>query len=149
MIAFVTDFRLGIETSSQSQLIELICCILAILDYNRESFSLLTGGFVPAISSKLVLLLAAFLFVLTACGGDDTSSDGGQPTVVVTTNILGDVVRQVAGDQVNVETIMPAGADPHVFQASAQQVDLMMKADLLISNGEDFEERLARRLGLG
>ncbi|HBU41000.1 MAG TPA: zinc ABC transporter substrate-binding protein, partial [Acidimicrobiaceae bacterium] len=95
-----------------------------------------------AISSKLVLLLAAFLFVLTACGGDDTSSDGGQPTVVVTTNILGDVVRQVAGDQVNVETIMPAGADPHVFQASAQQVDLMMKADLLISNGEDFEERL-------
>ena len=102
MIAFVTDFRLGIETSSQSQLIELICCILAILDYNRESFSLLTGGFVRAISSKLVLLLAAFLFVLTACGGDDTSSDGGQPTVVVTTNILGDVVRQVAGDQVNV-----------------------------------------------
>ena len=73
--------------------------------------------------------------------GHDASSDGGQPTVVVTTNILGDVVRQVAGDQVNVETIMPAGADPHVFQASAQQVDLEW-ADLLISSSEDFEERL-------
>ena len=87
------------------------------------------------ISSKLLLLLAAFLFVLTACGGNDTSTDSEPATVVVTTNILGDVVRQVAGDQVNVETIMPAGADPHVFQASAKQVDLMMKADLLISNG--------------
>ncbi|MAF46461.1 MAG: hypothetical protein CL407_11130, partial [Acidimicrobiaceae bacterium] len=90
----------------------------------------------------MFLLLAAATFALTACGGDDTSADGGQPTVVVTTNILGDVVRQVAGDQVTVETIMPAGADPHVFQASAKQVDLMMKADLLVSNGEDFEERL-------
>ena len=94
------------------------------------------------ISSKLLLLLAAFLFVLTACGGNDTSTDSEPATVVVTTTILGDVVRQVVGDQVNVETIMPTGADPHVFQASAKQVDLMMNADLLISNGEGFEERL-------
>ena len=35
---------------------------------------------------------------------------------------------------------MPPGSDPHDFQASAQQVQTMMEADLLIVNGANFEE---------
>jgi zinc/manganese transport system substrate-binding protein len=64
------------------------------------------------------------------------------PTIVVTTNILGDVVSEVVGDAANVVTVMPVGADPHDFQASAQEVDTMMNADALIVNGEAFEEGL-------
>ena len=41
---------------------------------------------------------------------------------MVTTTILGDVVENVVGDELEVVTIMPVGADPHDFQASAQQV---------------------------
>ena len=62
--------------------------------------------------------------------------------IVVTTNILGDVVSKAVGELFDVETIMPPGADPHVFQASAKQVDRIMKADLLVVNGADFEEGL-------
>ena len=58
-----------------------------------------------------------------------------KPLIVVTTNILGDVVSKAVGDVFNVETIMPPGADPHVFQASAKQVDKIMQADLLVVNG--------------
>ena len=65
-----------------------------------------------------------------------------KPSIVVTTNILGDVVASMVGDLFEVETIMPSGADPHVFQASAQQVNLMMEADLLVVNGANFEEGL-------
>ncbi len=90
---------------------------------------------------------------LAACGSDDTSSsdepsaaapaaDADAPTIVVTTNILGDVVSSVVGASANVVTIMPVGADPHDFQASAQEVDAMTSADALIVNGAAFEEGL-------
>lgn len=64
------------------------------------------------------------------------------PTVVVTTNILGDVVSNLLGDQATVETIIPQGSDPHEFQASARQVNAMYEADVLVVNGAAFEEGL-------
>ncbi|MEQ8840335.1 MAG: metal ABC transporter substrate-binding protein [Acidimicrobiales bacterium] len=65
-----------------------------------------------------------------------------RPTIVVTTNILGDVVENLVGDGFDVVTIMPVGADPHDFQASAQQVAQIGEADVLIVNGAGFEEGL-------
>ena len=95
------------------------------------------------------LTLALFTVVallVAACGDDDDVSAGGAPQdapiVVVTTNILGDVVQNLVGDQMNVETIMPVGADPHDFQPSAQQVATIGDAAVLITNGADFEEGL-------
>ncbi len=72
----------------------------------------------------------------------DATSDTGTPTIVVTTNILGDVVAEVVGDAAEVVTVMPVGADPHNFQASAQEIDTLMNADALIVNGAGFEEGL-------
>ena len=70
------------------------------------------------------------------------SADADRPTIVVTTNILGNVVEELVGGQAMVVTIMPVGADPHDFQASAQEVDQMVSADALITNGGNFEEGL-------
>ena len=88
-------------------------------------------------------LVAVISLVLAGCG-DDNDSEGAssteKPLIVVTTNILGDVVTNMVGDSFDVETIMPPGSDPHDFQASAQQVQTMMSADLLIVNGANFEE---------
>lgn len=92
---------------------------------------------------KILVLLAALTLFASACGDDDTDAGSGdRPTVVVTTNILGDVVENLTGGAVEVVTIMPVGADPHDFQASAQQVDAMRSADVLIVNGLGFEEGL-------
>jgi len=74
----------------------------------------------------------------TACGGDD-AQDEGRPTIVVTTNVLGDVVSETVGDAARVEVIMPIGADPHTFSASARQATTMEDADLLVVNGAGFE----------
>ena len=82
----------------------------------------------------------------STASSSETSSSGESSaekfSIVVTTNILGDVVANTVGDLFDVETIMPPGADPHVFQASAQQVNQMMEADLLVVNGANFEEGL-------
>ena len=86
--------------------------------------------------------------VAAGCSGADTVDSGlaaevsDRPTIVATTNILGDVITNLVGDQFDVVTIMPVGADPHVFQASAQQVASMGDADVLIANGAGFEEGL-------
>ncbi|MEM9465499.1 MAG: metal ABC transporter substrate-binding protein [Actinomycetota bacterium] len=94
---------------------------------------------------RFLLLFVALATFAAACGDDDETSagqGGDVPTVVVTTNILGDVVEQLTDGNVNVVTIMPVGADPHDFEASAQQVDEMQSAEVLIVNGASFEEGL-------
>lgn len=89
-------------------------------------------------------LLAASLVGagLSAC--DATSDD--RPLVVVSTNILGDVVEEVVGDQAEVLTLMKPNSDPHSFEVSAQEAARMRSADLLVSNGLGLEEGLQQHL---
>ena len=100
-----------------------------------------------SVHRSIVAVLAMLALVAAACGSDTTTTSTAQapadaPTVAVTTNILGDVVRNIVGDQMNVTTIMPVGADPHDFQASAQQVNEMTTAVAIVANGAAFEEGL-------
>ena len=94
----------------------------------------------------LAVVAVAATVAAAGCGSDDRASESGdaveRPTIVVTTSIMGDVVNELVGDQANVVTIMPPGADPHEFQPSAQEVDRLLEADALIVNGHDFEEGL-------
>ena len=80
----------------------------------------------------------------TSCGSGSSASGNGpdRANVVVTTNILGDVVRNAVGDLVDVEVIMPIGSDPHVFAPSARQAEAMEDADLLVMNGAGFEDAM-------
>jgi zinc/manganese transport system substrate-binding protein len=93
-------------------------------------------------SLAALLVAASASAFLVACA--PTASDG--PTVVVTTNILGDVVDELVGDQVQVVTLMKPNADPHSFEISAQEAALLRRADLLVSNGLGLEEGLQQHL---
>lgn len=92
--------------------------------------------------THIVIPLIAFALLASACGDDTDTGAADRPTVVVTTNILGDVVTRLVGGAAEVVTIMPVGADPHDFQASARQVDTIRSANVLIVNGAGFEEGL-------
>jgi len=89
----------------------------------------------------LVVIPILFLLVIGAGCADDAGSSAG-PTVVVTTDVLGDVVEEMVGAHVEVVTVMPTGAAPHEFQASARQAADMRSADALVINGGGFEEGL-------
>jgi zinc/manganese transport system substrate-binding protein len=101
---------------------------------------------VVATGTVVTLALAA-----VACGSDDAGDTGsggsGAVDVVVTTSILGDIVSaalgDLAGSEVNVEVLMPIGADPHDFEPSARQAETMEDADLLVVNGLGLEEGLS------
>ncbi|MBT2586380.1 zinc ABC transporter substrate-binding protein AztC [Arthrobacter sp. ISL-95] len=93
--------------------------------------------------AALLALIAVAGLVLSGCSQPGTPE---KPQVVVTTNILGDVTREVLGDQVEVTTLMQPNADPHSFEISAQQAALMGSADLVVSNGLGLEEGLQQHL---
>jgi len=70
--------------------------------------------------------------------------------VVATFSILGDMIRNVGQDLVDVKFIVPENADPHVYQPTPKDAALLAKADLVFINGLDFEgwfERLIENSG--
>lgn len=69
-----------------------------------------------------------------------------RPSVYVTTNILGDVVTEIAGEHLDVVTLMAPGADPHSFKLSAQQAAGLRDAELIVANGLGLEEGLAQHV---
>lgn len=81
---------------------------------------------------------------VTAAGCAGASPD--RATVYVTTNILGDVVGEIAGEHIEVVTLMAPGADPHSFELSAQQAAGLHDADLIVANGLGLEEGLAHHV---
>ncbi|MCT2590855.1 metal ABC transporter substrate-binding protein [Streptomyces sp. N2-109] len=90
--------------------------------------------------AALVCALVAGL--TTSC----TGSAGDRPAIVVTTNILGDVTRNVVGDQADVTVLMKANADPHSFGVSARQAAEIEQADLVVYNGLGLEENVLRHV---
>ncbi|MBF4549977.1 MULTISPECIES: zinc ABC transporter substrate-binding protein AztC [unclassified Pseudoclavibacter] len=86
------------------------------------------------------LAIAAGLVSCSATAADD------RPEIVVTTNILGDVVTELVGDQARVVTLMKPGADPHSFSLTAQEAASIENADFVVSNGLGLEEGVAQHL---
>ncbi|MFJ2542909.1 zinc ABC transporter substrate-binding protein AztC [Microbacterium sp. NPDC087589] len=95
--------------------------------------------------ARLLAMLALAGLSATALVACSTASDS-RPTIVVSTNILGDVVEELVGDQAQVVTLMKPNADPHSFEISAQEAATLRSADLLVSNGLGLEEGLQQHL---
>ncbi|MEV6278542.1 zinc ABC transporter substrate-binding protein AztC [Nocardia sp. NPDC051832] len=91
---------------------------------------------------RVIACLAVLLPALSACSGDG----GDRKGIVVTTNILGDLTRNIVGDAVPVTVLMPAGADPHSFAISARQAAEIEQAALVVHNGLGLEEGVARNV---
>ncbi|MEU3306606.1 zinc ABC transporter substrate-binding protein AztC [Nocardiopsis sp. NPDC006832] len=87
------------------------------------------------------LTVTGLVVALGACSADD----GGEG-IVVTTNILGDITREIVGDQAEVTVLMKPNADPHSFGISAQEAARLENADLVVHNGLGLEEGIARNV---
>jgi len=70
------------------------------------------------------------------------SAQPGPPVVITTTSIIGDVVKQIAGESVVVHTLMPPGTDPHHFEPSARQLAGLSRASIIFINGLGLESFL-------
>ncbi|MCH8903084.1 MAG: zinc ABC transporter substrate-binding protein [Bacteroidetes bacterium] len=62
-----------------------------------------------------------------------------KPDVVVTTTFLADISRNIAGEHANIISLMPLGADPHIYDPVPQDAKNIADADLIIKNGLTLE----------
>jgi zinc/manganese transport system substrate-binding protein len=85
---------------------------------------------------SVVLLLG-----LTGCGTnrDSAGSPSGKAKVVATFSVLGDLVRNVAGDQVELVTLVGPDGDVHTFEPAPTDGVTLARADALIENGAGLE----------
>lgn len=60
--------------------------------------------------------------------------------VVTTTEILADLVRQVGGDRVQADSIVPPGGDPHSYEPTPQDAEKVTEADVTFTNHLLLEE---------
>jgi zinc/manganese transport system substrate-binding protein len=91
---------------------------------------------VAALTRRALVSFPLIAAAMTGC----TASGSDRSGIVVTTNILGDLVRNIVGDRTEVTVLMEAGADPHSFGVSAQQAASLERAALLVHNGLGLEE---------
>lgn len=82
----------------------------------------------------------------SAGGGAPEGGANGPPLVLATTTIVADLVRQVAGDRVRVESLMAPGIDPHSYRATPRDADRLAAADLVVASGLGLEGKLAELL---
>ena len=102
-------------------------------------------------------LAAAFLGISLLLGGcaqteenqgafDASPEAAGKLKVAVTLFPYYDFVRQIAGDQVDLQMVIPAGMDSHSFEPTPADIRTIQHADILISNGGTMEHWLDETL---
>ena len=98
----------------------------------------------------LLILVAVFTSGLSACDAKPAAPEvPAGLTVLVAESFLADIVQNVAGGQATVQTLVPAGSDPHAFQATPQDIARIENADLFVVNGGGLEEWLEPLMGDG
>ena len=90
-----------------------------------------------------LVLLAGLAAGCEEATGEESGWEGGEAPldVVATMTIVGDLAEQIGGDAVDVDVVVPVGADPHTFEPRPSDAETVEGADFLVSNGAGLEER--------
>jgi zinc transport system substrate-binding protein len=87
-----------------------------------------------------ITLLLVFTLGLSACSVQTSPPISGDKILVVASILpLTDFARQVGGDRIQVETLVPPGASPHTYELTPAQLIAISQARLLLLNGVGLE----------
>ncbi|MCX5979305.1 MAG: metal ABC transporter substrate-binding protein [Chloroflexi bacterium] len=87
------------------------------------------------------------LVLVAGCNGSaaspspsESSEAAADYTVIATTSVFADLAQLALGDNVMIETIVPAGVDVHTFEPSPADAQKLAGADLIVMNGLGLDE---------
>jgi zinc transport system substrate-binding protein len=84
-----------------------------------------------------------------APGGGEGSGGYGRPLVVAAVAPLAELARAVGGDRVRVEDVTPPGAEPHDVELTADRVEALHAADVVVVVGGGFQPAVEEAAGDG
>ncbi len=88
------------------------------------------------------VVVAVCVCLLAGCGGATSPRRGkqsGKKVVVTTFTIMADMVREVAGEAAEVESLIRPGAEIHGYEPSPRDIVKAQSADLIVWNGLNLE----------
>lgn len=91
---------------------------------------------------KMLVFTIVLALLLSACATETNSNPSGKLNVVTTTGMIGDIVKNVGGDYVEVISLMGPGVDPHLYKASEGDVQRLQSANLIFYNGLHLEAQM-------
>ena len=93
---------------------------------------------------RTVLRALAAFGALSLVAPPATASDDRRVKAVATFSILGDMLREVGGDRVEVTTLVGADGDAHVYQPTPADARSVAAAQVVLVNGLGFEGWIER-----
>lgn len=96
----------------------------------------------PALLLLAGLLLSACAPTPASSAPDDAVTEAGKLRVVATFSVLGDLVRQVGGDQITLTMLVGPDSDAHTYEPSPADSAALADAQVIVENGVGFESWL-------
>ncbi|MAQ75481.1 MAG: manganese transporter [Aquimarina sp.] len=90
---------------------------------------------------KKTIIYILIAFSIISCKQTEKNDDN-KLKVVATTTMIKDLVHHLGGDQIEVQGLMGAGVDPHLYKASEGDVSKLLEADIIFYNGLHLEGKL-------
>jgi ABC-type Zn uptake system ZnuABC Zn-binding protein ZnuA len=95
--------------------------------------------------NSIKYVTAAVLLLLSACQ-PAAQAVQGKPKVLAVENFLADMAMNVAGDRIQVDSLIPVGVEPHEYEPTPQDVAKISDCSVLIVNGAGLETWLDKTL---
>ncbi len=96
--------------------------------------------------AALLLMIGLGIVGCDNKGNSPGGSSSEKPAVVATTTMIGDLVREIGGEDVSLRILIGAGLDPHTFKPSPADVANLKRADLVFYNGLHLEGKMIELL---
>jgi manganese transport system substrate-binding protein len=91
------------------------------------------------ISRAAAVVLGVGAIVAGCADRSQGTRDDARPRVLTTFTVLADLARNVAGDRLQVHSIVKEGSEIHGYQPTPSDIERSIGADLLIENGLGLE----------
>ena len=91
---------------------------------------------------NFLIALCMMMVLLISCGKSGKKSADGKIRITTTTTMLTDLTRTIGGDKVEVTGLMGEGVDPHLYSASAGDIEKLSNADIVVYGGLHLEGKM-------
>lgn len=89
------------------------------------------------------LVIALFI---SSCISETPKSKNQKLVILTTTNIIADCIKNIVGDDAEVQSLMGTGVDPHLYKPSQGDIAKLNNADIIVYNGLHLEGKMTDML---